>query len=208
MNATDRAGTVTRFFQSDLSTPTRLVLVLVALALVPAIFLPIWKISLLAPQYPQGLEMQIYATEVAGDLDEINILNHYIGMHAIESDEFREFIFIPFFILRFLAFAVLAALVGRMPVAAIGYIDYSIFGAVMLYDFQTWLADYGTDLDPAAPLTMEPFVPGILGTTEVGNFGVTALPGPGGILMLAAGALGPVILGWEWWRWRKRRGEA
>ncbi len=198
----------TDFFQSELSTPTRLLLVLVALALVPAIFLPIWKISLLAPQYPQGLEMQIYATEVAGDIDEINILNHYIGMHAIESDEFKEFIFIPFFILRFLAFAVLAALVGRMPVAAIGYIDYSIFGAVMLYDFQVWLADYGTNLDPAAPLTMEPFVPKILGTTEVGNFGVTALPGLGGILMLAAGALGPGILAWEWWRWRKRRREA
>lgn len=197
----DRAWT--DFFQSRLSKPTRLLLVLVALALVPAIFLPIWRIELLAPQYPQGLEMQIYATEVAGDIDEINILNHYIGMHTIEPDEFREFIFIPFFILRFLAFAVLAALVGRMPVAAIGYIDYALFGAVMLYDFQVWLADYGQNLDPAAPLKMEPFTPKILGTTEVANFGVTASPGVGGILLLAAGALGPVVLGWEWWRWRK-----
>ncbi|MDX1660615.1 MAG: hypothetical protein R3326_02390 [Gemmatimonadota bacterium] len=198
----------TDFFQSELSTPTRLLLVLVALALVPAIFLPIWRIELIAPQYPQGLEMQIYATEVAGDIEEINLLNHYIGMKEIESDEFKEFIFIPFFILRFLAFAVLAALVGRMPVAAIGYIDYAIFGAVMLYDFQVWLADYGTDLDPGAPLTLEPFTPKILGTTEIANFGVTATPGIGGLLMLAAGALGPVILGWEWWRWRKNRNEA
>jgi copper chaperone NosL len=194
---------VTEFFQGEISGPGRLALALVALALVPAIFLPVWEITLEAPQYPQGLTMQIYAHELKGDIGEINILNHYIGMHEIRADEFREFIFIPFFILRFAGFAVLAMLVARMPIAAIGYLDYAIFGAVMLYDFQNWLTNYGTDLDPAAPLSMEPFSPSILGTTEIGQFAVRAMPGTGGWLMLAAGALGPVVLAWEFWRGRR-----
>ena len=194
---------LTRFFQSEISTGSRLLLVLVSLAILPAIFLPVWTIELEAPQYPEGLQMEIYADELAGDIEEINILNHYIGMHEIHEDEFREFIFIPFFILRFFGFAVLAALVARMPIAAIGYLDYAIFGAVMLYDFQTWLTDYGTDLDPDAPLSIEPFEPSIIGTTEIQNFAVHAEPGLGGILMLAAGALGPVILGYEVWRQRR-----
>lgn len=197
---------VTRFFQGQISVAGRVALVVVALAILPAIFLPVWKITLLAPQYPQGLEMQIYSTELAGDIDEINILNHYIGMHEIDTDEFREFIFIPFFILRFAAFAFLVALIGRMPLAAIGYVDFALFGAVMLYDFQTWLTDYGTNLDPAAPLTIEPFTPSIIGTTKIAQFGVSAEPGLGGWLMLVAGAVGPVILAWEFWRWRKAEG--
>lgn len=194
---------LTRFFQSEISRTSRILLVVVALALLPAIVLPVWKITLHAPQYPQGLEMTIYANRMAGDIHEINILNHYIGMHEIRADEFREFIFIPFFILRFLGFAVLAALVARMPIAAIGYLDYTIFGAVMLYDFQTWLTNYGSNLDPSAPLKMAPFAPSFFGTTHVGQFSVTAHPGLGGILMLGAGALGPVILAWEWWRQRR-----
>lgn len=193
----------TEFFQGEISVAGRVALVAVALVILPAIFLPVWKITLLAPQYPEGLEMQIYATELAGDIDEINILNHYIGMHEIDTDEFREFIFIPFFILRFAAFAFLVALIGRMPLAAIGYVDFSLFGAVMLYDFQTWLTDYGTNLDPAAPLTIEPFTPSIIGTTKIAQFGVQAEPGLGGWLMLAAGAVGPVILVWEIFRWRR-----
>lgn len=194
---------ITEFFQGGLSLPSRILLVAVAAALLPSIFLPVWNITLHAPQYPGGLDLVVYPHTVAGDLGEVNILNHYIGMREIRPDEFPEFKFIPFFILRFLGFAVLAALVARLPVAAIGYLDFVVFGAVMLYDFQHWLADYGQNLSPAAPLRMEPFTPRLLGTTEVGNFSVTSFPSTGAILMIAAGLLGPVILGLEWRRRRR-----
>ncbi|MFQ5680013.1 MAG: hypothetical protein ACE5HP_11215, partial [Gemmatimonadota bacterium] len=98
---------ITRFFQSDLSPASRILLVAVAAALLPSIFLPVWKITLHAPQYPDGLNLMVYPHTVAGDLREVNLLNHYIGMHEIDAGEFPEFMFIPFFILRFFAFAVL-----------------------------------------------------------------------------------------------------
>jgi len=197
-----RMDRVTSFFQSELSLTSRILLVTVALALLPSIFLPIWNIGLMAPQYPDGLSIVVYPHTVAGDLQEVNILNHYIGMQQIQPDEFPEFMFVPFFILRFLGFAVLAALVGRLPIAAIGYLDFVVFGAVMLYDFKNWLYEYGHNLSPDAPLTMEPFTPGMFGTTQIANFTVTSYPSAGAILMFTAGALGPVILAYEWFRRR------
>lgn len=195
---------LTTFLQGEMSRPSRILVVIAALAILPALFLPVWKITLQAPQYPAGLDMIIYPNTVGGDLSEVNILNHYIGMQHIEPNEFPEFKFIQFFILRFLAFAVLAALVGRMPIAAIGYIDFIMFGIVMLFDFQGWLAAYGTNLSPDAPITMAPFVPKFLGTTQVANFTVISRPAIGAILMGLAGMLGPVALGYDWIRFRKQ----
>lgn len=194
-------------FRGELSRESRIAMVVVALALVPALFLPVWEITLHAPQYPDGLTIEIFARTVQGDLQEVNTLNHYIGMQAISPDEFPEFNFIPFFLLRFLAFAGLAAVVARMPVAAIGWIDFALFGAVMLYDFQNWLYEYGNDLSPDAPIDLEPFTPHLFGATEVGNFTVTSYPSAAAILMFAAGIAGPALLGWEWWR-RKREADA
>ncbi|MEE8446396.1 MAG: hypothetical protein V3S52_01955 [Gemmatimonadota bacterium] len=194
---------LTSFFQSELSRTSRILLVAVALALLPSIFLPVWQITLHAPQYPDGLSVLIYPHTVGGELREVNLLNHYIGMQEIAPDEFPEFKFIPFFILRFFGFAVLAALVGRLPIAAIGYLDFVVFGAVMLYVFQYWLTEYGHNLSPEAPITIEPFTPRFIGTTVVGNFTVTSMPSTGAILMFVAGALGPVILAYEWFRRRE-----
>jgi copper chaperone NosL len=200
---TDRGMGLKEFFQGEISGITRIGLVLVALALVPSLILPVWKITLNAPQYPGGLDLMIYAQELRGDLDEVNILNHYIGMAEIRPDEFREFVFIPFFILRFIAFAVLASLVGRMPIAAIGYIDFALFGAVMMFDFQTWLTRFGQGLAQGAPLTIDPFTPRFFGTTEIGQFTVDSYPALGGWLMIAAGMLGPILLLYELWRSRR-----
>jgi len=196
---------ITPFFQGQLSLPSRILLVAVAAALLPAIFAPIWRITLHAPQYPEGLSVHIYSHTVKGDVQEVNELNHYIGMKPIRADDFGEFRFVPFFILRFFAFAALAALVARLPVAAIGYIDFIVFGAVMLVDFQQWLSDYGMELDPRAPIHLDPFKPRFLGTTQVGQFHVTSYPDWGAVVMFLAGLAGPAILAYEWWR---RRGEA
>jgi copper chaperone NosL len=194
---------LTAFFQGELSRPGRLLLVVASLAIVPAIVLPTWTIRLHAPQYPNGLEMQIYPTTVKGDVREINLLNHYIGMHEIAPGEFQEFRFIPFFILRFFGFAALTALIARMAFAVIGWMDFVLFGAVMLYTLQHWLYEYGHNLTPGAPLSIRPFTPKFFGTTHIGQFTVTSLPAAGAVLMIGAGAVGPIIALLEWRRFRK-----
>jgi copper chaperone NosL len=138
----------------------------------------------------------------------VNLLNHYIGMHEIEADEFPEFRFIPFFILRFFGFALLTALIGRMPIAALGWMDFVMFGTVMLYTMQHWLYQYGHDLSPTAPLRISPFTPGLLGTTHVGQFTVSSWPAVGAGLMGVAGLIGPVIVFLEWRRVRRAAASA
>jgi copper chaperone NosL len=193
---------ITSFFQGSLSQRSRVLMVVATLILLPCIFLPTWTITLHAPQYPDGLQMQIYPHTVGGDVDEVNILNHYIGMKEIEADEFPEFRFIPFFILRFFMFALLTALVGWMAIAAIGWIDFVVFGAVMLYTLKHWLWEYGNRLAPDAPLSIDPFTPSFIGGTQVGQFTVSSWPAAGAILMMIAGAIGPIIVLYEW---RRRR---
>src|SRR3990170_6186776 len=57
-----------------------------------ALFVPLWKMELVAPQYPQGLVMYAYGYKFADDpgtryedVREINGLNHYIGMKPIQE---------------------------------------------------------------------------------------------------------------------------
>ena len=198
------ADRMTELARGDLSRASRWLLVVVAIAILPAVVLPVWKITLHAPQYPDGLQLTLYAHRIAGDITEINLLNHYIGMEEIQPDTFREFDFLPFFLLRFVGLAFLAAMVARMPLAALGWLDFVIFGGLMMYDFHAWLSRFGQGLAPDAPLTLEPFTPSFLGTTHIGQFAVTSWPQPGGVLMIAVGLLGPVILAYEWRRNRAR----
>jgi copper chaperone NosL len=194
------AERIVAFFQGSLSPASRILMLLATLAILPGIALPTWHITLHAPQYPQGLTLTIYPNTVAGDLREVNLLNHYIGMHEIVPNEFPEFRFIPFFILRFFGFALLAALIGTMALAVIGWMDFVLFGAVMLYTMQHWLFEYGHNLSPTAPLKIEPFTPAFWGTTHVGQFTVTSRPAVGAVLMMVAGLMGPVIAYLEWRR--------
>ncbi len=192
-------------FRGELSRNARILVALAALLLIPAALLPVWRITLIAPQYPNGLSLVLYPHKVAGEVQEVNVLNHYIGMKEIEPDEFPEFRFIPFLIMRFLALAILAALAARVEIAALGWIDFVIFGVVMLVDFQHWLYEYGHNLAPSAPIRMDPFTPKFIGTTQVANFTVQSWPAAGAILMGIAGALGPAALIFDW---RSRRREA
>lgn len=194
---------LTDFFQRQLSTKSRVLMVVATLALLPAVFLPTWTITLHAPQYPDGLAVQIYPHTVKGDVGEVNLLNHYIGMHEIDADEFPEFRFIPFFILRFFGFALLTALMGHMAIAALGWMDFVLFGGVMLYVFQDWLYQFGHNLNPAAPLKLAPFTPHFIGSGSVGQFGVSSWPAAGAILMGIAGLMGPLIVLYEWRRWKR-----
>ncbi|RMI04658.1 MAG: cytochrome C, partial [Calditrichaeota bacterium] len=56
-----------------------------ALLLLISIFLPYWGLTLHAPQYPQGLKVELYVNQVTGDAAEIDELNHYIGMRKLEE---------------------------------------------------------------------------------------------------------------------------
>ncbi len=186
----------------------RVVVGLVGLAFLPVMFvpiLPLWKITLIAPQYREGLRMFIFVHDLRGDLDRINILNHYIGMREIDAATFPEFGFMPWAISLFGLVALSAAIWGRRWLAYLGWIGFAAFGAVMMLRFNAWMVDFGTNLDPKAALDFGAFTPPLLGTAVRGNFVITSIPHIGGVILLGSGLLGPVLLLAEWLRARRRK---
>ena len=166
-----------------------LLLAAIALLLLGGI-LPLWRISLVAPQYAEGLTLDMYAYQiVAGnngqDLAEINTLNHYIGMKPIAQADFLEMKLLPFAIGVFALLGLRAAVLGRIVTLVDLSVLFMYFGAFSLGSFAYRLYSYGHHLDPRAPMKIEPFMPVVMGTQQIANFVQTSLPLAGTICMTA-----------------------
>ena len=175
----------------------RRLILLAAVVLLPVFFLPvlpIWHMRMVAPQYREGLMLHIYTHEIRGDVDKINTLNHYVGMKAITSADFKEFGYMPQLLTLLGVMALIAALTGRRWVAFVGWLVFTAFAAVMFTDYVGWLYRYGHDLDPRAAIRLEAFMPPIVGYQRMANFHVWSFPGVGTWLLGIAWALGPLVL--------------
>ena len=174
-----------------------------AVVLLPVFFfpvLPIWTMKLWAPQYREGLTLTIYTHTIRGDLQKINTLNHYVGMHAITPEDFKEFRYLPQALTFFGLMALIAALVNRRWVAFLGWLAFTGFSIYMFKDYATWLWHYGHDLDPRAAIKLSAFTPPLIGYSRMANFKVLSMPGPGTLLLGIAWLLGPLAI------WRELRG--
>jgi hypothetical protein len=141
-----------------------------------------------APQYPEGLHLDIYSYRLepgndGRDLGEINILNHYIGMQTITRDELRDLDWIPFALGGLALLALRAAVIGNVR----SMIDMSVLTAyvtlVAIARFVYMLYSFGHQLDPAAPMDVEPFTPAIVGVKQVANFTTYSFPRTGSFLI-------------------------
>lgn len=174
----------------------RALLIIAGLCLVAAIFVPVWRIELDAPQYPEGLVMSIYSFKLGGDVEIINGLNHYIGMRTLHANDFPEFTILPYILGFFALFCFVVALVRR-PKALVGLLSlYVVFAIVALIDFWKWEYEYGHHLDPNAPIQVPgmSYQPPLFGFKQLLNFGAYSIPDMGGWLMALAGVLMVLVL--------------
>ncbi len=181
------------------STERRMIWV-AALVLLPVFFLPvlpIWTMKLWAPQYREGLTLTIYANNIQGDLQNINILNHYVGMKHITPDDFKEFHYLPQALTLFGLFALLAALLNRRWIAMLGWLVFTGFSIYMFGDYAHWLYQYGHELDPRAPIKLPLFTPPLIGFKQMANFKVLSVPHLGTLLLGLAWLLGPIAIALE-----------
>ena len=160
-------------------------------ALVIAIFVPIWSIFLNAPQYPEGLAMYIHSNKVSGEYEIINGLNHYIGMKEIHADEFWEFKILPFALGFFAIMCFLAAFLNRRKLLYAVTGIFLLFGVGFVFDFWRWLYDYGHNLNPHAAIIVPgmSYQPPLLGYKQLLNFEVWSYPNIGGGIMIATGVI-------------------
>ncbi|MGD9934852.1 MAG: nitrous oxide reductase family maturation protein NosD [Dehalococcoidia bacterium] len=179
----------------------------IAVALiVVAAFLPLWRLELVAPQYPNGLFITAYGYDMTGDITEVNGLNHYVGLRPLEPDDVVELKLFPFGVAGVAAVIILGAYRFQSRKArALSVLAAASLPVVMLADLQYWLYTYGHDIDPHSALHLDPFTPKVLGNTRVLNFHSVTTVAPGFWLMVTAAALllaGPPVFRWLRATWK------
>lgn len=170
-------------------TPGFLLLVARVLILV-SLFLPYWHMELHAPQYPDNLHLTAYVNMLDGDVDEIDGLNHYIGMRSLHEAAQIERSFGVFVLIGLVILLELAAYLHTRWAALLVF-PVILFPAVFLLDLYLWMRHFGLNLDPYAPLSsaIEPFVPTLLGEGGIGQFRTVASAGVGLIMATIASCI-------------------
>jgi len=177
-------GSTRRLF--DYLLPSAL-LMLAALMLMISMFLPYWSMTMRAPQYPKGLRVDVYVNHLEGDVQEIDALNHYLGMPPLDEGGQLERS-ISIFAIVVLGLLLMAGVfvhnqwAGVLALPALGY------PLVFLADLWWILYRYGHSIDPTSALggAVEPFTPPLVGPGMVGQFGTMASFEPGLYLAFAA----------------------
>jgi copper chaperone NosL len=174
-----------------LTVLNRILCLVAALSLIAVIFLPIWRIELDAPQYPEGLALMIYADKLAGDVEVINGLNHYIGMRTLHTEDFVEFTVLPYIIAALSLFGLLTVIINRRWFFFTWAGFFILFGIISMIDFYRWNYNYGHNLDPTAPIQVPgmSYQPPIIGFKQLLNFGAYSIPAAGGMIFLGVGVV-------------------
>ena len=170
-----------KFLAKPLNLTSRILLLIGVVLLMASYWFPLWQIHLTAPQYAEGLKLDIHSWRiVAGnngqDIVEINNLNHYIGMKPLHQADFFEMRWMPFIIGGFVIFTLRAAVFGMMRYVIDLFTMFTYFGIFSLGSFAYRMYDYGHNLDPKAPVDVEPFMPVLFGTQQIANFEQSSLP--------------------------------
>lgn len=189
-----------------LKTIHKILLIVSGVLLLLTIKLPIWRIELDAAQYPEGLELLIHSNKLAGQVDIINGLNHYIGMKTLHADDFIEFKVLPYILGAFALAFIYVGIRGRQRALKILFIAFVLFGIVAMVDFWIWEYNYGHDLDPNAPIKVPgmAYQPPLIGFKQLLNFGAYSVPDIGGWIIVGAGAVLLYCLASEWKTNRKK----
>lgn len=189
------------FLHKPLNFTSRLLLLAAAAAIAAALFFPLWKLHLVAPQYGEGLDLYIYCYKIEGGglngqhLQEINNLNHYIGMRALEQADFHEMRWMPFVFGLIILLILRAAVFGQMGNVVDLFTLYAYFGVFSIGSFYYRLYTYGHNLDPTAPMRIQPFTPLLIGVKKIANFTEYSFPQLGAYLLVVSVVL-ILLAGW------------
>jgi len=168
---------------------------------VVALLVPVWKIAFEAPQYPDGLLVELYAyPRLGGDYAEVQALNHYVGFYypdpvfvdpnyAVHPDAIAapEWILGPVVFLAVAAAGVFVALAPTDRKLRLGLLG-QLIGATVAFVGTFAIVQYrlyqaGHALGEDAPVVgVAEFTPPLLGGYQIANISGVAWFGPGGYL--------------------------
>ncbi|WP_457615452.1 hypothetical protein [Lutibacter sp.] len=168
---------------------SKILMIVGSLLLLGLFVLPLWNITLEAPQYPDPIGMDIYITKIVdakpNDIKNINLMNHYVGMKEI-PEHMAEFDIFPIVIGFMVGLGLLIGFKANYKWYLFWLILMTVLGIAGMYDFYLWEYDYGHSLSPKAAIkftnpdgTPMAYQPPLFGTKTILNFVAHSYPRSG-----------------------------
>ncbi len=167
----------------------KILIILGSVLLLGTFLSPIWRITLEAPQYPGGITMYIWINKISGNqpgtLQNINILNHYIGMKMIEPESIPELKYFPKVIIGLAMLGIVFGFINNKKLFLVWGMIIIILGILGIYDFYLWEYDYGHNLadDAAIKIPGQSYQPPLFGSKMLLNFNAISYPYYGSIFI-------------------------
>ncbi len=174
---------------------SKILMIIGAILLGGLFVLPLWNITLEAPQYPEPIGMDIWINKITdhnpNDLKNINLMNHYVGMKEI-PEHLKEFELFPWVVGGMIILGLIFGFVGNHKLFLLWFVLMAIFGIAAMYDFYLWEYDYGHNLNPKAAIkftnpdgTPMAYQPPLIGSKVILNFRAISLPMSGAYLLFS-----------------------
>lgn len=155
--------------------------------------LPVWYVSLEAPNYPKaafpdGIPVYFHIDGYSGDVTEMNTLNHYIGMYPMEYGGNVERAIAPYYLLV-ATILMLLYLYYNGKFNSLLLVPTIIAPVLFMSAFVAWLYWYGHNMQDWGAFQIKPFMPTALGDGKVAQFSTHSYPSLGFWVMLLMSTL-------------------
>ena len=155
--------------------------------------LPIWYVSLEAPNYPKaafpdGIPVYFHVDGYSGDVHEMNTINHYIGMYPMEHGGNVERAIAPYYLL-IATLCMLAFLYYDGKFNSLLLVPTIIAPVLFMSAFVGWLYWYGHNMQEWGAFKIKPFMPTVLGDGSVAHFTTHSYPTIGFWVMMVMSVL-------------------
>lgn len=173
--------------------PSKILMIIAAIGILGLFLFPLWSITLEAPQYPIPLSMDIYINKFAdyrpNDIQNINLMNHYVGMDPI-PETIPELTIFPIVVGVMAIFGLFIGLFKNHKWYLVWFLIMSILGIAGLVDFYFWEYNFGHNLHPDAIMKFLDedgnrmgFQPPFFGSKQILNFVAHSYPGIGAFFL-------------------------
>ncbi len=160
--------------------------------------MPIWFVSLEAPNYPkstfpEGIPIWFHADGFSGDVHEMDTINHYVGMYPLEMGAVRERAAGPFIMVGLcLLFVIFIAVRKKWTVWLL--VPSTLFPIGFFAFFAGWMYWYGHNMQAWGAFKIKAFTPTALGVGHVAHFTTKSFPSIGFWVLLVVAVLAALAI--------------
>ena len=155
--------------------------------------IPIWAVSLEAPNYPkeafpQGIPVFFHFDGYSGEVHEMNTINHYVGMDPMWVGGHIERAIAPYALL-ILALIMILFIAYNNKILTYLMLLPVILPLLFVADYAYWLYWFGHNLHDWGAFKIKPFMPTVFGDGKIAQFTTHSYPTIGFYLLIAVSLL-------------------